>query len=224
MDPVLLIFVVLAAFVIFRLLSVLGTRTGHEQHQDIEGLQRASQQKTAAIDRDLESEREGLGDEPNEARESAPAASAVSAAAEPLRAADPSFDEGEFLAGARAAYEMIVEAFAAGDLKSVKPFLAPAVFETFNSAASQRSNAGHEVELKFVGIETATIARSELRENMLYAVTEFASNQVRATRDRDGAVIDGDPNRIDLVKDRWTFARKLTAKDPNWMLVATTGA
>ncbi|MEL6212864.1 MAG: Tim44/TimA family putative adaptor protein, partial [Pseudomonadota bacterium] len=88
----------------------------------------------------------------------------------------------------------------------------------------QRSNAGHEVELKFVGIETATIARSELRENMLYAVTEFASNQVRATRDRDGAVIDGDPNRIDLVKDRWTFARKLTAKDPNWMLVATTGA
>ena len=56
------------------------------------------------------------------------------------------------------------------------------------------------------------------------AVVEFTSNQVRVTRDAEGEVVEGDPNRIDLVKDRWTFARKLASNDPNWVLVGTGGA
>ena len=111
MDPVLLIFIALAGFVVFRLISVLGTRTGHEQHHDVEGLQRAArgEDKPASPAEDPASE---------------PLAMApVSKAAEPLREADPAFDEGQYLAGARGAYEMIVEAFAAGDLKSIREYI-----------------------------------------------------------------------------------------------------
>ncbi|MEL7490110.1 MAG: Tim44/TimA family putative adaptor protein [Pseudomonadota bacterium] len=213
MDPVLLIFIGLAGFVVFRLISVLGTRTGHEQQHDIEGLQRAARGET--------SDAEAADREPAERK---PALQPVSEAAAPLREADPNFDESEYLMGARGAYEMIVEAFAAGDLKSIRQFLGASVFDTFKRAVDMRQSSGHTSELKFVGIESASIEASEVRDNALWATTAFTSNQVRATRDKDGNVIEGDPNRIDLVKDRWTFSRKLGSKDPNWVLVATGGA
>ncbi len=213
MDPVLLVFVGLASFVIFRLISVLGTRTGHEQRPDIEGLQRAKRQ----------AEPESAAARPVAAPE-APVLKPVSEGAAPLRAADASFDEPDYLLGARAAYEMIVEAFAAGDLKSVRKYVSPSVFEAFRGAVSAREASGHRVDLKFVGIESANIASSHAEGGQMVAVTDFASNQVRATYDSAGALVDGDPTRIDLVKDRWTFARDISSKDPNWTLIATGGS
>lgn len=210
MDPVLLIFAGLAAFVIFRLISVLGTRTGHEQRHDIEGVQRSSRAS------------ESRADTPPEAEPGA--TTPVSAAAEPLRKADPSFDERSYLEGAKAAYEMIVEAFAAGDLKSIRRFLSQSVYDAFKAALRDREEKGLRSELKFVGIDSAEIVSSDVSDGEMKAVTAFASNQVRVTRDKDGAVVEGDPTRIDLVRDRWTFSRALNSKDPNWILVATGGA
>ena len=147
----------------------------------------------------------------------------VSTNARVLREADPRFDEAEFLAGARGAYEMIVEAFASGDLKSIRPYLDESVYGAFKNAVVERDAAGHVADLKFVGIEHAAIIDSAVENGVMSAVIEFKSNQVRVTRDKDGEVVDGDPNRIDLVKDRWTFSRKTSSSDPNWTLVATGG-
>lgn len=213
MDPVVLFFAGVAAFVIFRLISVMGTRTGHEQQHDLEPAPRPARARAA-----------------EQAAEDAPAIDditppkPVSTNARVLRDADPAFDEAEFLSGARGAYEMIVEAFASGDIKSIRPYLSDSVYGAFKSAVVARDAAGHAADLKFVGIERASIADSAVEGDTMTAVVEFASNQVRVTRDKDGEVVDGDPNRIDLVKDRWTFARKRASNDPNWMLVATGGA
>jgi predicted lipid-binding transport protein (Tim44 family) len=208
MDPVLLIFAGLAGFIVFRLISVLGTRTGHEQSPpEIEGVQRASR---------TPSRQDG---ERVSAAERAPAP--ISAQAAPLRTVDPEFDEKEFLEGARGAYEMIVEAFASGDLKSIRRFLSQSVYDAFKAAIGEREQRGHASELKFVGIDGASIVSSEADSEAMTVVTDFSSNQVRVTRDKEGQVIDGDPNRIDLVKDRWTFSKKTRSSDPTWVLVAT---
>lgn len=212
MDPTLIIFIALSAFIAYRLYSVLGARTGEERQRDIEGLQRARSQPEARA------EEESAIPEPQKPLPP------VSAAAEPLRAADPAFDERSFLEGARGAYELIVEAFAAGDLKSIRRFLSPPVYEAFRSAVSAREAAGRRFDLKFVGIEDAKIAASRVEDGLLVAVTDFTSNQVRATYDSNGAVVEGDPVRIDYVKDRWTFTRPVNAGDPNWTLIATGGA
>ena len=216
MDPILLILAVVAAFVIFRLISVMGTRTGHEQRHDIDALQRAA--NGAANDEHAERA------PPETDSEDAKVLEPVSANAAPLREADPDFDEKTFLQGARGAYEMIVEAFASGDLRSIRPFLSDSVYDAFKSAVAIREENGHVSDLKFVGIDKASILRSGVDDGTVTATTEFVSNQVRVTRDKQGEVVDGDPNRIDLVKDLWTFSRKLTSRDPNWILVATGGA
>lgn len=208
MDPFLLILACVAGFILFRLFSVLGTRTGHEQTHDFEPLAPAPREAEATASVSLD-------DAP---------ATPVSTNARVLRDADPSFDEGEFLNGARGAYELIVEAFAAGDVRGIRKYLSDAVYDAFKTAAANREDAGQTMELKFVGIDHAAIVDASVKDGALSAVTEFSSNQVRVTRDKDGNVIEGDANRIDLVKDRWTFARKIRSSDPNWVLVATGGA
>lgn len=207
MDPTIIVFIALAAFIAYRLYSVLGARTGEERERDVEGLQRARPERDA----------------PPEVAEPEPAkpAAAVSPSAAPLREADPAFDEKAFLAGARGAYELIVEAFAAGDIKSVRRFLGPGVFEAFRSAVAARESEGRRADLKFVGIDDARIASSRVENGTMIAVTDFISNQVRATYDQSGAVVEGDPSRIDLVRDRWTFSRAADSSDPNWTLIAT---
>ena len=213
MDPFTLVLAGLALFFVFKLFSVLGTRTGHESHQEIEGLQRSSHSEA-----DDGQATEDFGpDEFSEKR------SAISSEAVPLRDADPNFDERQFLDGAKAAYEMIVEAFASGELKGVKRFLDGSVYEGFKNAAASRDANGQKIDLKFVGIENAAIKSAEVTSNALTAVVNFSSNQIRATYDRSGDLIDGDPVRIDLVSDTWTFSRPLRSSDPNWTLVATSG-
>ncbi|HKJ62180.1 MAG TPA: Tim44/TimA family putative adaptor protein [Hyphomicrobiales bacterium] len=212
MDPVILILACITAFILFRLFSVMGTRTGHEQSHDLEALQRNK------------SNEQRLPDDVEERRKENTPPKPVSTNARVLREADPEFDELEYLSGARSAYEMIVEAFAAGDLRSIRSFLSEDVYNAFKQAVVAREEAGHLMDLKFVGIERAAIVDSDVEDGWMNAVTEFTSNQVRVTRDKEGNVVDGDPNRIDLVKDRWTFSRKRTSKDPNWILVATGGA
>ncbi len=210
MDPVLLILAGVTAFIIFRLISVMGTRTGHEQRVDIDGRHgdAGGEEKRSA--------------EQDDAEPAAP--KPVSTNARVLRDADPAFDEAEFLKGAGQAYEMIVEAFASADIRSIRTFLSDSVYDAFKSAAAARDSAGHATDLKFVGIDRAAIVDSNVENEWVSATVEFTSNQVRVTRDSDGNVVDGDPNRIDLIKDRWTFSRKHTSRDPNWVLVATGGA
>jgi len=210
MDPVLLILAGVTAFIIFRLISVMGARTGHEQRYDVDGRHgdAANQDKPLA--------------EQDDAEPTPP--KPVSTNARVLREADPSFDEAAFLEGAGKAYEMIVEAFASADIRSIRTYLNDSVYEAFKAAVAERDSAGQVTDLKFVGIDRVAIVDSNVENEWMSATIEFTSNQVRVTRDSDGNVVEGDPNRIELVKDRWTFSRKHTSRDPNWMLVATGGA
>lgn len=216
MDPVLLILIGVTAFILFRLFSVMGTRTGHEPRRDYDPIREgapAARARAAAN----ETEERRFDDEEEDRPKP------VSTNARVLRDADPEFDEKEYLAGARGAYEMIVEAFAAGDLRSIRSFLSESVYDAFKRAVVAREEAGHKADIKFVGIEHAAIVDSDVDGGVMTAVTEFTSNQVRVTRNAEGEVVEGDPNRIDLVKDRWTFERDRSSRDPNWTLVATGG-
>ena len=208
MDPSIFIFVALTLFLSYRLFTVLGTKGGHEPD---------------------ESERPALAPVPSEraaraeeAPESAPARPvAIPAWAEGIREDDPDFDPRSFTEGAKAAYEMIVTAYASGDLSEVSPYIDPAVRKAFEVAIDGRQQAGQSMEVEFVGVESAEVVRAE-RESAHHEVTvDFRSDQIRVTRDEAGDVIDGDPNRIDAVKDRWVFARPVTQTDPNWTLIAT---
>ena len=130
-----------------------------------------------------------------------------------------------FVRGARAAYEMIVTAFAEGNRKILKDLLHRDVFEGFTRAITEREGKGEQIDQSFVGINKAEIIESELKSGIANITVRFVSQLISATRDKAGAILSGDPQRIKDVTDIWTFRRDIsTAKmraNPNWELVAT---
>lgn len=138
---------------------------------------------------------------------------------------DPQFDPEPFLHGAKQAYELIVTAFAEGNRKLLKDLLSREVFESFQSAIVDRENRGEQVDQSFVGISKADIVDADLKDGSAQVTVRFVSQLISATRDRTGAVVNGDPQSIREVTDIWMFCRDIsTAKaraNPNWKLVAT---
>jgi len=133
----------------------------------------------------------------------------------------PDFDAKHFLTGARAAYEMIVNAYAEGDRRTLKNLLSREVYDGFEAAINEREKRGDTVESRFVSIDNAEITAAEVRGRNLQATVRFQSKLVSVTRDKAGAVIDGNAEKVTDVTDVWTFARDVSSRDPNWKLVAT---
>jgi len=147
--------------------------------------------------------------------------SAAAVGLDAVLAQDPAFDPQHFLTGARAAYEMIVTAYAEGDRRTLKNLLSREVLDGFDSVIRERENRGETSETRFVSIDKADIIGAELRGRSAQITVRFVSQLISVTRDRSGAVIDGNAERVTDVTDVWTFARDLSSRDPNWKLVAT---
>jgi predicted lipid-binding transport protein (Tim44 family) len=135
--------------------------------------------------------------------------------------ASPDFDAEHFLTGAKAAYEMVVTAFAEGDRATLKNLLATDVYEGFVAAIAERESKEHKAELTFVGIEEAKITAAELDGTTARISVRFVAELISCTRDKNGQVVEGDATEVQTIRDVWTFARDVSSRDPNWKLVAT---
>jgi len=223
-----LFFAAVAVFLVLKLRSVLGKRIGHEQESARRFSDMFAKREPGANDAGRLSDKViPLPDRRAEPEAAAPAAGQPSPST-PLetgiariRAVDPGFAPDGFLAGARGAFEMIVAAFAAGDVAALKPLLNAEVFERFRSAIEQRRKAGEKHETTLVGIRSATLVEAELADRFANATVKFVSEQVNVTRDSAGKVVEGDPSKVATVTDIWTFQRNVRSRDPNWVLIAT---
>src|SRR5262245_15601975 len=241
-DVVTLLFLAVAVAIFFKLRSVLGRRTGHEQTRferykaQQEARQRngelVGQDKVVTLPRRERGEDEvpvGAGeqasaDREQRVREFAAGNSEVSQGLVAIYRSDSGFDPDHFLQGAKAAYEIIVTAFAEGNRRTLKNLLNSEVYEGFNGAIAERERRGEQIDQSFVGIKSADLVEAELKGGIAHLTVKFVSELISATRDRAGVVISGDPKRIREVTDIWTFAREAASRDPNWKLIATQAA
>lgn len=218
----LVFFAVVAVFLVLRLRNVLGRRTGHERRRDPFAAQQSVEQtdkgKVVLLpDRAGEGEGVEATERPAAELEEAP----VQVGLERIAAADRGFTPEGFLAGARGAFEIVVNAFAAGDAGALRGLLSDEVFDNFNGAIQARAKAGHKLTTTLVGITSAAVVEAGMQERSAFVTVKFVSDQVNVTRDGEGNVVEGDPEKVSAVTDLWTFARNTRARDPNWTLVAT---
>jgi predicted lipid-binding transport protein (Tim44 family) len=231
-DIYTIIFLALAVFIFLRLRSVLGQRTGRER-PPYDPYSARDAVRSPATDKvvTLPAQPAEATPRPTPAEPPAPAGdrwkdiaesgSAVAAGLDAVVAADSGFDAKHFITGARAAYETIVTSFAEGDRGQLRSLLSREVFDGFDAAITERENRGETSETRFVSIDGATITGAELRNRTAQITVRFVSKLVSATRDRSGAVIDGNADKVTDVTDVWTFARDVSSRDPNWKVVAT---
>lgn len=195
----LIILAALAAVVLFQLYSVLGRRVGR-------GSEEASRAPLTPIDAQrMASPR----------TEPLPQPSGVAA----LRARDPSFDVDHFMTGARAAYQMIVTAFATGDRSTLKPLLASSIMQGFEAAIQQREADNRTETIEFLHPPRADFEGVDIKEDRAQASVRFLAELRSRAKGPEGESVD-DRRTAEV----WTFERNLKARDPNWLLVHVDAA
>jgi predicted lipid-binding transport protein (Tim44 family) len=225
LDIILLAMV--AVFLVARLYKVLGRRTGHEQPRDpFAGVANDD----ARRDKIIPLPDRGHAPRPDDGAKTAAENATVPPAAEAgplqpginrIRSADPGFDPALFVAGARAAFELILPAYAGGDLAALRPLLNDEVFDNFGRAIRSRQQARQTLQTTLVGINSTDLIEADLQGRNAVATVKIVSDQINVTRDADGKVVDGDPTAVATVTDIWMFSRNTRSRDPNWTLVAT---
>lgn len=234
-DTTTLITLAIAVFILLRLRSVLGKRTGHQPppFEPYEIDRRTREAKPADDEEAPEDNVVSLPDRKAGRGKKAvsPAVQAINDYARPntklnrglkeIHSHDEGFTPHSFLDGAKMAYEMIVTAFADGDRQTLKNLLSREVYDGFAGAISDRESRGEKVRSSFVGIEEAKIVEAGIVDHDAQVTVEFVSQIISATLNEKGDVIDGDPDQVGEVRDLWTFARDTRSNDPNWKLVAT---
>jgi predicted lipid-binding transport protein (Tim44 family) len=213
-----ILFAMVAAFLILRLRSVLGRRTGHERRPE-------------SFSRPVERAGDRAGEKvvPLAAPGAAPRPplpttkppDAVAAGLERIRSADPAFDPTAFLEGARMAFEMIVAAFAAGDKAQLRPLLSDEVYKPFSGAIDERAAAGETLETRVLQLKSIDIVEAGVAGRTARVTVKFVTDQTNILRAHDGSIVDGHPDEPTEKTDFWTFARDTRSNDPNWALVTT---
>lgn len=190
-----LIAAMVAGVILFRLYTILGRRTGHEPQQQDRGapLAPGASLRASPAERPTEPQARSLFD---------------------IQLADPSFETGHFLKGARTAYEMILKAFAGGDRASLKPLLSDEVYKAFDTEIAKRGAA--QAAETLAGITDAHITQATLEGKTAEITVSFRAQFAK------GSASSGDYVQRD-VTDVWTFARLIGAASPTWTLVATSG-
>jgi predicted lipid-binding transport protein (Tim44 family) len=227
LDIPTIVFAVVAIFVVWRLRSVLGTRSGPQQRPPLD--QRPPARAPAgggevlpfAPPAPAAARAEAPPPPPDRWKGFAAPGSPVAAGFDAIAAADRAFAPDGFLSGAKAAYEMIVGAFAAADTGALQRLLAPEVFANFDAAIRARLAAEQTMTTTLVSIDAADIVEARLAGTAATIAVRFAAKLVSVTRDKSGAVVEGSPDAIADHLDVWTFSRNVASSDPNWLLAAT---
>ncbi len=213
----LILFGMIAAFLVLRLRSILGKRTGFERPPE-------------AMPRpELRVVEDGIPPAPAAAAPPPPVrtlpdpASPVGLTLAAMRAVDPNLSPEGFLGGAEAAFRMIVAAFAAGDRATLRPLLSDDTYAAFEGAIAAREQAGETQRTEIRDIPEARIESAEMRGGLASITVAFTSDQVNLTLDRTGKEVAG-TDAVTEIRDIWTFERDLGSPDPTWRLVAARSA
>ena len=187
----LILLAMIAGFIILRLRNVLGRKTGHEGKV----VSNISEKKFEEFKKAIKPKKQLTEFDINQKK--------------------------QFLKGAEIAYETIINSFAKGDKKSLKDLVTEEMNKNFESAIEERNSKNIKSELTFIGIKSSTIEKFEKTAEALFFTVKFISEIISFKKDKDNNIIEGDPNKIKTVIDRWKFTRKISSINPNWYLAET---
>lgn len=221
-----IIFAVVAAVLVARLKSILGTKHGDERDRpnpfaQMDGAKLTPADDVKALPLDGKSDASHTPAALTDDMIKSDNAEAVKTGVAQITSADHSFDPQEFLHGARMAFQMITEAFANGERSVLKDLLSDDLYKSFERVIKAREGQNYTAKYELHRIKDARFAEAKLGGVMAYVTVDFDIEQTSTVIDADGKTVEGDPDKILEIHDIWTFARDVRSDDPNWELVST---
>lgn len=207
-----------ALFVVLRLRATLGKKTGFDVTQlpkkpaEAEGERIIQLSERSLKPREDKKETLALAEIKNPG---------VTAGIGAIRAADPTFDPNDFLRGARGAFDMVFDAFAKGDRKTLQNLLSTEVYQGFDEAIRNREASDVKQETTLVSVKPEEITEAKLNGSMAEISVRFLTEQISIARSADGKIASGNPSQVDEDTVEWTFERDIKSRNPNWKITAT---
>ena len=196
-----LIFGVIAIFLIFRLKNILGTKTGLEDNH----LNEKNQPKPYSNVVSLKSSKDNTDNtEINK-----------------ILKVDPNFNKIDFLNGSKTFFEMVIKSFVSGNLDNIKDFIKPSVLKSFKGAIDDRNKENETLTIDLKSFKKNEIISSATTKTSVKIYVIFETLQITALIDKNDKIIDGDTDKEILVKDEWVFEKKIKDQSPNWTLIET---
>ena len=213
----LIFFIMIAALLVFRLRNVLGRRTGNEKKPgfgfsfDAKVVDKNSNNiKEIKINKEhiLNSLKKYKNLDKN-------------GDLKRIYILSPNFSPKKFLKGAKDAFEIIVGAYAKGNLKKVKDLLSPNIFKTFSNISNQIIKKKQTLEHTLISFKSEEIKRIILKSTIAEIAVRFVTEQVNLLKNNKGQIIEGNNDYIENHIDYWTFSKDLKFSNPNWKLIVT---
>lgn len=205
----------IAAFILLRYRAMLGTDTGRDVRPQ------AKPAPASDYERVIQLPAKAVAAVSDKKEEPGKQYGALAETFVAMRGIDQEFTPDEFLQGARAAYEMVIDAFTKADRDTLKMLLSDAMYKEFDAALTADEAADRKAETTLVAIKNATLVDAKLNGSNATLTVDFLSEQVHLVRDLEGAIIEGDASSEEKVEDRWVFTRSLTSSDYNWKIIET---
>ncbi len=208
-----LIFAAIALFLIFRLRSILGSRDGFEQKRP----------EKSAFDGTAQTDNDNVPKKIVPLRTKKMAASKIAngQGLEAVRQADPSFRDDEFMQGAASAFSMVLQAFADGDLSTLRRLLAFELYEEFAKSIHTRNKEGDQLTITVYAINDVQITDGSVKDSIASVTVTFVSEQSRTVKNNAGDIVEDESEERAVITDIWIFERDTQLDDPNWKLVET---
>ena len=201
-----IIFAIIAIFLVYRLKNILGQNS--ESNNQNDKIEIGKKNFTNVVK---------LGN-----RKSNP--SETSTSKDKVTDIDPSFDEKEFLKGAQNFFKMVIDCFVKGDLEDIVNYIDVKLVKNFQSVIDDRLAENETLKIEIIKMNSIEIKEMTKLKNFMRVSVLFETEQVKVLKDEKGKIIDGDQEKSILVKDLWTFERKIQTNDLNWKLVETSDA
>ena len=201
-----IIFAIIAIFLVYRLKSILGQNSeGNEQNNKIDiekknfaNVVKLGNKKTAT-------------NESNNFKDS-------------INTIDPTFNEKEFLKGAQNFFEMVIDCFVKGNLKDLLDFIDDKLIKNFQAVIDERLLEKESLKIDIIRMNSIQIKEVNTLKDFLRISVLFETEQIKVLKDKEGRIIDGDQKKSILVKDLWTFEKRIQSENLNWKLVETSDA
>ena len=220
LSPDLIFFLLVAVFLIVRLRSVLGRRTGNEKKsKDIFTYQDSilEPDKKKVLEQKTSLKRKLSVGLPEKKLNNLKSDKGL----EKIFYFDKNFSTKKFLEGAKIAFQSIIKTYAKGEINKIKNLLSNNVFSAFSNEIKSRAKKKHSLEHTLISLKSADIEKINVRSSIADIVVKFASEQVNLLKNEKGKILSGNDEYIENHTDYWTFSKDLKSSNPNWRLIVT---
>ena len=221
-----MVYALIAAGLIFWLRSILGTRSDDDPNMPSSRLELTEDGKIVglnAAEAEHGEDKRALVQELAEASKGNMGIDGEDAVAglHTIIDADRTFDVYTFLNAAQDAFVFTVESFADGDRETLEDLLSPDVFAAFDGAISEREKAGETMQTEIQSIQKSEVIEAKVEGKKAFVTVRFWADEITVTKDEDGNIVYGHPDKVTQMRDVWTFCRDVKSRDPRWLVVET---